>query len=57
MCGHPRVEDTSIVQHCLDNDADMVDVPMGSVVAQLEDLTRFEFALWNASLDGCKESL
>jgi hypothetical protein len=35
----------------------MDDEPQGSNMARSEDLTEIESALWNASLDGCKDAL
>ena len=56
-CVYPRVEDTCTMEHCLDADVAMEDAPKGSNVAESEDATEIECALWNASIGGCKDVL
>ena len=57
LCVYPRVKDTCTIEHRLDADAAMEDMPMGFSVAESEDATEIECALWNASIGGCKDVL
>jgi hypothetical protein len=56
-CIYPRVEDTCTVEHCPDANSAMEDAPLGSSVAESEDVTEIECTLWNASIGGCKDAL
>jgi hypothetical protein len=56
-CAYPRVEDTCTVEHRPHTDAAMEDAPLGSGMAESEDATEIECALWNASIGGCKDAL
>ena len=45
------------MEHHHDADAAMEDAPLGSSVAEFEDATEIECALWNALIGGCKDAL
>jgi hypothetical protein len=57
LCVYPRVKDTCTVEHRPDADAAMEDAPVGSSAAKSEDATEIEYALRNASIGGCKDTL
>ena len=54
-CVYLQVEDT--VEHCLDGKATMEEAPLIAGVVEFEDAIEIECALWNASIDGCKDVL
>jgi hypothetical protein len=45
------------VEHRPDVGVAIEDAPLGSGVAESEDATEIECALWNASIGGCKDVL
>jgi hypothetical protein len=56
-CAYPQVKDTCTLEHRPHTDATMEDAPLGSGMAESEDATEIECALWNASIGGCKDAL
>jgi hypothetical protein len=54
---YPRVENTSSLDHCPDDDTAMEDVAEISDVTASDDHVDIELALRNANLDGCKDVL
>ena len=56
-CDYPRIKDTCTIEHHFDTNAAMEDAQGASSAAESKDATEIECALWNASINRCKDAL